>query len=915
MHTTEQLNSALAGRYAIERRIGEGGMAVVYVAHDSRHGRRVALKVLKPELGVVVFVDRFLAEIRVTAKLQHPNLLPLFDSGAAGDILYYVMPYVEGESLRQRIDREKQLPVDEAIRIATAVASALDSAHRQGVIHRDLKPENILLHDGQPLVADFGIALALSIAGGSRITQTGVSLGTPQYMSPEQATGDRVIDARSDIYSLSAVTYEMLTGEPPHTGTSAQAIIARVLTERPRSIRATRANVPEHIAAAVEHGLEKLAADRFATARDFSDALTGARPVATPSRIDSSPMRRIARALQRPSRLREAVLAFVAVIAIGVTVWQRLTAVYFVPASGKFPIALPDSVFVGAGDGATIALSRDGSQLVFVGYTPDAVRHLYLQRLGDAGALLVRGGDSAAVPTFSPDGKWIAFFHSLAGGEPLDEPGEIRIVPVDGGTPSKVVSNASPASWSDDNRIVFARRDGLWIVSKDGGEPRRFARTDSTVVLAYSYPEVLPGSRYVLVDFVPADARSTTRLGVVSLADGSFKDLKLDGANAHYAAPGFIVFGRGVGDVYAAPFSLRRQAVTGPESRVMQDVSRGADGGTGLAVSQNGVIVFKSGRSVPLQGELVAVDRKGEERTVSREAKNYQSPRVSPDGLHIAVAVGSPDDYRTWIVDRGTGASALLTPDGMSTRAEWSRDGTHIVFARPSGADSALILSQPWDRSAAEHIVARFGNVSATGGGSLELSIGPAHGLSVIRRGDVGAELRQKSDLLLAPTDSLASTRPLFSDLAPMMSPRISPNGRLLAFASTESGRSQIFVTPIPGPGPRVPISVDGGSEPAWSNDGKTLYYRGGPERVLGIASSRMIAATLQDAPAFGPLRQDTLFADHYLRSANHANYDVFPDGRFLMVRPYVLMKRVGATLYTIMNWQQLLLGRSALPQ
>src|SRR3954470_18890268 len=229
MHTTDQLNSALTGRYTIERELGEGGMATVYLAHDIKHRRKVALKVLKPELGAVLGVERFLSEIQVTANLQHPNLLPLFDSGEADGLLFYVMPFVDGESLRVRLDRERQLPISEVIRITAAVGSALDYAHRHGVIHRDLKPENILLHDGQPLVADFGIALAVSNAGGARVTQTGISLGTPQYMSPEQATGDRAIDARADVYALGAVTYEMLAGEPPHTGTSAQAIIARVL--------------------------------------------------------------------------------------------------------------------------------------------------------------------------------------------------------------------------------------------------------------------------------------------------------------------------------------------------------------------------------------------------------------------------------------------------------------------------------------------------------------------------------------------------------------------------------------------------------------------------------------------------------------------------------------------------------------
>ena len=250
-------------------------MATVYLAHDLRHDRRVALKVLRPELAAVIGAERFLAEIKLTANLQHPHILPLFDSGEADGCLFYVMPFVEGESLRDRLNREKQLPVAEAVRIATEVASALDYAHRHGVIHRDIKPENILLHDGQALVADFGIALAASKAGGSRMTETGMSLGTPHYMSPEQAMGEREITARSDVYALGAMLYEMLTGDPPFTGSTAQAIVARVLTEAPRPILPQRHTIPPHVEAAVLTALEKLPADRFATAAEFAEALGG----------------------------------------------------------------------------------------------------------------------------------------------------------------------------------------------------------------------------------------------------------------------------------------------------------------------------------------------------------------------------------------------------------------------------------------------------------------------------------------------------------------------------------------------------------------------------------------------------------------------------------------------------------------
>src|SRR5215471_5720294 len=278
-----RLTAALADRYRIERTLGQGGMATVYLAHDLKHDRKVALKVLRPELAAMIGADRFLAEIKTTANLQHPHILSLFDSGRTGgpgaersdDFTYYVMPYVEGESLRDRLTRVKQLPVGDAVRIAGEVAAALDYAHRHGVIHRDIKPENILLTDGRVVVADFGIALAVSRSdGATRMTETGMSLGTPHYMSPEQAMGEREITAASDIYALGCVTYEMLTGDPPFTGSTAQAIVARVLTEPPRSLTAQRHTIPPNLEAAVLTALEKLPADRFATAHEFAAALT-----------------------------------------------------------------------------------------------------------------------------------------------------------------------------------------------------------------------------------------------------------------------------------------------------------------------------------------------------------------------------------------------------------------------------------------------------------------------------------------------------------------------------------------------------------------------------------------------------------------------------------------------------------------
>src|SRR6201997_5210302 len=268
-----RLTAALAGRYALERELGAGGMATVYLARDVKHDRDVALKVLRPELAAVLGAERFLQEIRISARLDHPHILTLIDSGTVEGFLYYVLPFVRGESLRDKLNREKQLGIEEALTITKQVASALDYAHRQGVVHRDIKPENILIQEGEAVVADFGIALAVREAGGPRLTESGLSLGTPQYMSPEQATGDRALDARTDVYSLAAVVYEMLTGEPPHTGATAQAVIAKLLTERPTRIRTVRDTVPHGVDSAVAKALAKVPADRFGSAAEFASAL------------------------------------------------------------------------------------------------------------------------------------------------------------------------------------------------------------------------------------------------------------------------------------------------------------------------------------------------------------------------------------------------------------------------------------------------------------------------------------------------------------------------------------------------------------------------------------------------------------------------------------------------------------------
>ena len=450
------LSDALSDRYRIERELGAGGMATVYLAQDLKHDRLVAVKVLRPELAAVIGAERFLAEIRTTANLQHPHILPLFDSGAADSFLFYVMPFIEGESLRSRLAREKQLPVGDAVRIATEVAGALDYAHRHGVIHRDIKPENILLHDGRALIADFGIALAASRAGGSRMTETGMSLGTPHYMSPEQAMGEREITARSDVYALAVVTYEMLTGDPPFTGSTAQAIVARVMTEPPRPLLPQRHTIPDQVEAAVLTALEKLPADRFASAAQFAAALNAS---------GDAGRRGLAHRPAPASKARRAAIAAMVVLA-GATGYLLARAL---PGGrgAALPLAFGKATKVTWEPGMEIlpAISPDGRTVAFGSGT--ILRMGIVVRPVAGGRSIRLTDDTSGVeahPRWSPDGTRVLYlarggvFSAPAAGGP--------------GRPEVPAGRTGPviiAAWAPDvRRIAYAVGDSIFLRGEDG---------------------------------------------------------------------------------------------------------------------------------------------------------------------------------------------------------------------------------------------------------------------------------------------------------------------------------------------------------------------------------------------------------------------------------------------------------------
>ena len=409
------LNAALEGRYAIERELGEGGMATVYLADDLKHERKVALKVLKPELAAMVGADRFLAEIKTTANLTHPHILPLHDSGEADGFLFYVMPYLEGETLSDRIDREKQLPVDEAVALASKVAGALQHAHEHGVIHRDIKPANILLQGGEPVVADFGIALAVGAAGGSRLTETGLSVGTPYYMSPEQATGDQHVGPSSDTYALAAVLYEMLTGDPPYIGSTAQAVLGQIIAGEPVSATKKRGSVPSNVDAALRCALEKLPADRFTSAQDFVRALADEhfRYGEVGAAVGGEAV--------GPWKRRTITMTTIAALFAVAFGWALLRPEAPGPVT-RVSVHIPEDQFFHPVRGE-FDLSSDGSLMVYLVSGDEGQQQLWAKQWDALEATLIRSTDGAQRPAISPDGGEVAFHFGSS----------IRVVSLQGG--------------------------------------------------------------------------------------------------------------------------------------------------------------------------------------------------------------------------------------------------------------------------------------------------------------------------------------------------------------------------------------------------------------------------------------------------------------------------------------------------
>ena len=850
-----RLNTALEGRYRIERKVGEGGMAVVYLARDVRHNRDVALKVLKNQLVAVVGSGRFLAEIETTAKLQHPRILPLFDSGEADGFLYYVMPYVRGETLRDRIDRQGPLPVEDAVRIASAVANALQAAHDHGVVHRDIKPGNILLQNGEPVVSDFGVALSIGQDQQGRLTETGLSLGTPSYMSPEQATGDQTIGPAADIYALGCVLYEMLAGQPPYRGASTQAVLAKILQGGPVAVTEERKSIPPHVDAVIRKSLERLPADRFTEARDLQAALadptfrygpTGAHGAAG----QAGAWRGVA-----------AASSALAVAFAGLATWallrqpdeprvERFESPF---RAGQEPVDFSTEAF---------DLSDAGDFVVYRGPSAEATARLWVREWTALEARPVRGTGGAVSPAVSPDGSEIAF--ALGS--------EVRVIAVEGGAVRTLGPGSRPA-WGPDGWVYFSSAEGLVRARADATGSREVVAELAQGHRAY-WPSDFDEDRGGVWVTVVAAGDPQMQVGLAPSVSGDVEVLA-PGSSPTVSPTGHLAF-LSEGRLVAAPLDGGPAALSAPPSPVVEGVSA-------YALSRDGRLFYAA---APESGtsEFVWITRSGQASPVDPGwsldigGGGNIGWSLSPSGDRLALRRETAAGVDIWVKELDDGPLSRLTVDpSPELSPRWSPDGERVIFVTDRETSMEV-----WSRRADGAEEARL--LFEYAGRVAKALFSPDGAWLVLRRAGLAGGSEGQRDILAARVDEDGTARPLVaSPEHAEQAPALSPDGRWLAYSSNETGRNEIFVRPFPNvEDGKWQVSTDGGIVPLWAHNGRELFFVDpGP---------RMVAAQVVTTPTFAVRGLEPLFdiPPGYPVPQNGDPYDVTPDDeRFIMARVF----------------------------
>jgi len=902
------------GPYAIESPIGAGGMGEVYRARDTRLDRTVAIKVLAPSLAAdVQFRTRFTNEARTISVLDHPNICALFDVGEQDGTAFLVMQYLEGETLATRLLRGAMSLAD-ALRTGREIADALAQAHRAGIVHRDLKPGNVMLTKSGAKLLDFGLARGVrpevvqsvaSIAAtvAPDLTAQGTILGTFQYMAPEQLEAKET-DARTDIFAFGAVLHEMLTGRRAFEGKSQASLIAAILEHEPPAVSSLLPVPTTTLDRIVKTCLAKNPDARWQSAADLSRELAW---LIESHGIDV--VRGAALAPPRATRTWTAVgLAAGIIIGLGIsllfsmfrspppTVSLSRTLVDIAPADVLR--SRPEDTTTTSGGHLSrrvIALTPDGQTALFSALKGDR-QQLYVRALDQVEARALAGTDNAESPFLSPDGKWVGFWAS----------GSLRKVPLAGGS-STTICETDPifgASWGSNDVIVFAHEHGgIWQVPAVGGTPATMTTIDVKAgEVSHRLPQWLPGNRAILFTVTRTALPTWGDTQVVSYTlDGGTRTVVLqEAADAHYVSTGHLVYVRSA-TLNAVPFDLQRMQITGGSVTLVSDLMQSGnmpnqqiDSGEGqFSVSESGSLAYvRGGLYVFPDRLLVWVDRTGKIEPLAAPPRAYLYPRLSPDGT--SVLVSTQGDRNVWLYNIARGTLTRVTVEGRNMAAIWTRDGARITFGFTAGGEENL-FSKPADSSrAAERLT----------DGTLQqraAAWSPDGQTLAFVEGDT--ENPTLRNIMMLTPGKERQSRPFMASRFDENYPDFSPDGKWIAFSSNESGRAEVYVAPFPGPGAKVLLSGEGGHSPAWSRNGRELFYLQ-PLGAGGSGPYKIMSVPITNGATFLAGRPQVLFETPLGLQANVRGYDLsLDDKRFLMVQPQPRVTTRPTQVMLVQHW------------
>jgi len=885
---------ARLGAYEVTGALGAGGMGEVYRARDTKLHREVALKVL-PDLVAAdpERVSRFEREAYLLASLNHPHIAQIYGleewapDGGLHSARALVMELVDGVTLAERLRESGALSPTEALAVARQIADALEAAHEKGIIHRDLKPGNVMISaSGQVKVLDFGLGKAIDAgpAGDASAsptmtlgaTQAGMILGTAAYMSPEQAKG-RAADRRSDVWAFGCVLYEMVTGRRAFDGDDVSETLASVLKGEP-DWRVLPGDLPPAVHLVIERSLTK---DRAARLPDISTAkfLLNEPSAIAPGQGAAGPSRS-GRTIGLKAALTLIVMAAIAAAILARGVWP-LSAPPETPAAGAahFTIALPQADEVDPSV-KPIALSPDGAHIVYAGVSGDGSARLYHRPLGRLEAVPIPGTDGATAPFFSPDGQWVGFFAS----------GQLKKAPIGGGSVD-MLADADVGRggwWAEDGFIYYAPTNfsGLWKVHQDGGAPVEVTTLDTTQgEISHRWPQVLPGDPAVIFTIWKGPGPDEKFVGAQGLPSGARTTLVRGGDSGRYLPPGYLVYARG-DDLFAVTLDVSTMAVgRAAPVRLPQQVHGEATEGANFAVSAAGTLIHTDGGASRLARRLTWVDAAGRTDPLPLPDRIYENVAIAPDGSRAVVQVVE-GSVGLWIYDfaRAT-MTRLVTSDGTSQAPVWTADGTRVVYRATRNSMRNLSWRAADGTGVEEPLTSKAGVIHTA------YSASPDGRWIVFGEGGAGTR-----GLWMVSLEGAHEVMPIAAPGAAVAA-RISPNGGWLAYASEQSGQTEVYVQPFPGPGPRTQISRDGGTEPLWSRDGRRLFYVSGADRLMAV--------DVATSPAFSAEVPRLLYEGRFVFSPNSTTaYDISTDGRRFLRVQQVTPEQPVDRIQIVLNWR-----------